>query len=113
MSDRTTDEWDALLKGRSEGTWYATDEGDNGSDLIIDETGRSLLTVDELAEGWVGFATVPDGKLAAAAPEAVAEVVRLRSEIEGTISLARAMRGNAQAKAGLIEMLTDILEGDH
>ena len=64
MSDNTTSTWQELLNQRTPGTWYATDEGDAGSDLIIDESGRSLLTSGKLADGWAGFEHVPDAKLA-------------------------------------------------
>ena len=51
MSDNTTSTWQEMLNQRTPGTWYATDEGDSGSDLIIDESGKSLLTSGALADG--------------------------------------------------------------
>lgn len=79
MSDQapTTEELQAVLDQITQGTWYATDENE-GSDLIINETGSSLLTVTP--DNWAMFGTVPDGKAAALAPWAIAEVIRYRKQ---------------------------------
>ena len=79
---KTTQEWQQLLDGTTEGPWEWIDEPDDAdAQYIVDcNTGRMCLSVDAIGSG---SAYVPsDPLLAAAAPEAVAEVVRLREELE-------------------------------
>ncbi|GAB3595324.1 hypothetical protein CFAEC_06100 [Corynebacterium faecale] len=89
MSDFTSEQLKAMREGTTPGQWHATDEVD-GSDIIIDETGESLLTVGAIADAWASFAVVADGKLAAAAPALVDVLIaekqahqKLRAEVEG------------------------------
>lgn len=79
---RTTDEWQQLLDGTTEGPWEWIDEpGDADAQYIIDwNTGNMCLSVDAIGSG--SSYRPSDPLLAAAAPEAVAEVVRLREELE-------------------------------
>lgn len=78
---RTTDEWKQLLDGISPSQWeegqmevYARD--DHGRSFVAATANN--LHPDEPA----GYQTQCDARLIAAAPEAVAEVIRLREELE-------------------------------
>ena len=70
-----THEWEALLDSTTEGPWEAADEHD---DMGI--TGPDGLTLIDVNEYW-SRCTRADLTLAAHAPAAVAEVVRLRRAI--------------------------------
>ena len=91
MADFTIEQLEALKEGTTPGTWCATDE-EGGSDLIIDETGESLLSVGSIAEVWASFSSNADGKIAAAAPDLVDALIaekqayqKLRDRIERRI----------------------------
>ena len=79
-NDFSTEELVALYNQITPGTWYATDENE-GSDLMIDETSVSLLSIQDTGAGDVAmFHNVADGKAAALAPWALAEVIRYRKQ---------------------------------
>lgn len=67
---RTTQEWEALLEGTTEGPWGW--RWDEGLLAIIGPDGQTVA-ID---------ADVRDSDALAAAPDAVAEVIRLRRELE-------------------------------
>ena len=79
---RTTQEWEALLEGATPGPWVWIDEPDDAdTQYIIDwVTGGMCLSLDTIGSGSAYKPSDP--VLAAVAPEAVAEVVRLRRELE-------------------------------
>ena len=112
-----THEWEALLDGTTPGPWEATDERDDMG--IIGPDGFTLIDVNEY---W-SRCTRADIDLAAAAPEAVSEVIRLRK----TIAAVRDdYKRSAEADSlghfntvplipvfnDLADVLTRILEGD-
>ena len=70
-----THEWEALLKGATEGPWKVYNED---SIMILDADDTSVLDLDER------YLThkLSDVRLAAHAPAAVAEVVRQAAQIE-------------------------------
>lgn len=70
MSDRTTGDWEALLDGTTPAPWRW--QWDRGI-LAITGTNGEAVAID---------ADIKDSEVLAAAPEAVAEVVRLRRELE-------------------------------
>lgn len=72
---RTTDDWAALLDGTTEGPWES--EADYAGGELITDPSRIICSDQK----YIGRIHAPDGHLAAAAPEAVAEVVRLRREV--------------------------------
>ena len=113
MSDNTTSTWQEMLNQRTPGTWYATDEGDSGSDLIIDESGKSLLTSGALADGWAGFEHVPDAKLAALGPSAVALSLKLLdsiSELNSELAAEYARLDEAGNQPGALQELGYVLD---
>ena len=75
MTKRTTDEWQSLLDGVAEGPWEARQDGHDPV-WMIGRLGDNPARIvgDGYGEG--------NARLIAAAPEAVAEVVRLREELE-------------------------------
>lgn len=77
----TIEQLEALKEGTTPGKWHATDEV-GGSDIIIDETGESLLTVGSVADAWASFATVADGKLAAASPALLDQLITREAELQ-------------------------------
>lgn len=112
---RTTDEWAALLDGTTPGPWFANVRGFGRIENIGPiSTGFSIgdgLECDE-----------DDAELAALAPEAVAEVVRLRRELEELREVfvrAAEMMGKFEIPAdrqqaqGFAGRITRILEGTH
>lgn len=72
MPTRTTADWQALLDGSTPGPWRP----------YVD---CGMMSVDCAADGTpvATDLTLDDAVLAASAPEAVAEVIRLREELEG------------------------------
>lgn len=75
MTKRTTDEWQTLLDGVAEGPWEARQDGHDPVWMI----GR----LDDNPARIAGDGYGPgNARLLAAAPEAVAEVIRLREELE-------------------------------
>jgi hypothetical protein len=101
---RSTAEWEAALDGTTEGKWIQAQgvevwaEGDNGVNLYVGSAYRHNGSLEDNA------------RLFALAPEAVAEVVRLRRELE---TLRRDMRhqpSNTLA-ADVGNAITIILEG--
>lgn len=104
-----THEWEALLDGTTPGTWEAR-EDHGGMNLFA---GRERVFISDCC-GDV-FGADKDVRLAAHAPAAVAEVVRLRREI--TTMRDRYLARIAVAPAApvfneLADTLTRILEGD-
>lgn len=79
MPNFTIEELEALKEGITPGTWCATDEV-GGSGLFIGETGHSLLSVGVIADNWASFETVADGKLAAASPELLDQLIDTEQE---------------------------------
>ena len=75
MAKRTTDEWQALLDGVAEGPWEARQDGRDPV-WMIGRLGDNPARIvgDGYGEG--------NARLLAAAPESVAEVVRLRRAFE-------------------------------
>lgn len=106
---RTTEQWEALLEGTTEGPWGW--RWDEGLLAIIGPDGQTVA-ID---------ADVRDSDALAAAPEAVAEVVRLRRELE-EISIGldrkaeRAQRNGAYSAAvgyrETAKKITRILNGE-
>lgn len=75
MTKRTTEQWEALLDGTADGPWEVKHHGD---DLVV-----SICTTVHDPKRFVGdFYGEWNARLAAAAPEAVAEVVRLHRALE-------------------------------
>lgn len=113
---KTTQEWQQLLDGTTGGPWEWIDEPDDAhAQYIVDrKTGRMCISVEA-----IGFGSVyepSDPLLAAAAPEAVAEVVRLRRELEQLRDMYDALATGDCAVASQHrnsrDALTRILEGD-
>ncbi len=112
---RTTADWRALLDGSTPGPWsYAWD-----GDVIESDGGKDVLWNSDCAVGWADKDI--DVYLAASAPEAVAEVIRLREELEGLRDAVKSghdsiglKRSNLPLRATLAEIhqtLTQILKG--
>lgn len=81
-----THEWEALLDGTTPGPWEVagchTTWARTGPDSLLPELSRRLtVTLTTPAEGTNLAATKEDARLAAHAPAAVAEVIRLRKAI--------------------------------
>lgn len=81
---RTTDQWEALLEGTSSGNWVVRVGGvevfavtDHSRSFVAD-AGSHLLS----CQGEALTEARKDAVLIAAAPEAVAEVIRLREALE-------------------------------
>ena len=109
-----THDWEALLAGTTEGPWEATDEHD---DMGI--TGPDGLTLIDVNEGW-SRCTRADLALAARAPAAVAEVIRLRKAIAELEAEERATADDEFFPVHLRDLcrafaddLARILEGDN
>ena len=75
MAKRTTDEWQALLDGTTPGPWghYVPRGTDGHYDPVFGDVPGDEISLVKRPADW---------HLIAAAPEAVAEVVRLREELE-------------------------------
>ena len=111
---RTTDEWAALLDGTTPGQWEARE----------DHGGMNLFAGSERVFGSDSCGDVSgqeeDVRLAAHAPAAVAEVIRLRQALEGRLRVWEkvADRLAAQGDHGAelmriaLDQITRILEGD-
>lgn len=88
---RSTEQWKALLEGTVPGPWRH-----RGYGYIDTESGEPINGQND----WDGAVHPDCGDLAAAAPEAVAEVIRLRRELESLrdacIEEAESMERNAK-----------------
>lgn len=108
-----THEWEALLDGTTPGPWTG----------IADENTTCITTPDgvliDVDEHWSSCSEA-DVRLAAHAPAAVAEVIRLRRAFEelrdfcaqGWSGASPYTRGMKDAYEGVADDLTRILEGD-
>ena len=97
MTKRTTESWEALLDGTTEGPWgWLWDEGL----LAIVGPDEEAIAID---------ADIKNSGMLAAAPEAVAEVVRLRRELE---ELRDDYRTRPYPYGEVARDLTRILEGN-
>lgn len=113
MTKRTTDEWEALLEDTPPAPWksYALERHPNSDTYIIGADGRRVAGSDR------SDAAVPHGStdLVTAAPEAVAEVVRLRRALEQLRDMYDALATGDCAVASQHrnsrDALTRILEG--
>lgn len=99
---RTTEQWEALLDGATPGPWDYDDIYPDCSNIVDDNGGRNV-------------------ELAFVAPEAVAEVVRLRREIEWKLEAweltaqriqARGDHDGARFMMIMHDQLAQILNGD-
>ena len=94
---RTTQEWKALLEGTTEGPWGW--RWDEGLLAIIGPDGQTVA-ID---------ADVRDSDALAAAPEAVAEVVRLRRELETMRGWAESLGTGRPGGPQVAQKITNIL----
>lgn len=113
MTKRTTDEWEALLDGTAVGPWEAKQ---HGREEVI-----SICTTVHTPKRFVGdIYGERNARLVAAAPEAVAEVIRLHRAAEALrVSLAQPWQAQTDYERGLqagygyaAYALAQILEGD-
>lgn len=79
---RTTAEWQAMLDRATEGPWYPYDDDWDDKPLVVNDEGRELGWGDQLRVSLESGDITHDRALIAAAPEAVAEILRLRLELE-------------------------------
>ena len=125
---RSTAEWEKALEGTSEGCWEV---GSNGTEVYhVDEMGRGVVadTGSHIEKMWPDddsgalAGARADARLIALAPEAVAEVVRLRRELEELRAVfvrAEEMMGKLEIPAdrqqarGFVDRIARILEGTH
>lgn len=120
---RSTAEWEAALEGTTPGPWgyYAPRGRDGHYDPIFGATPGDEIALVKRPADW---------KIMSMAPEAVAEVVRLRRELEQLrhecITSAKATEGNARnannwealqavahTERDTADCITRILEGPH
>lgn len=114
---RTTEQWEALLDGITPGEWGVETFHE------AEYSPEAVLTVDGDTLAWCSYGEAPtalmtleDAALASVAPEAVAEVVRLRREIgrlRQQVERQRdAWRQRPYPFGDAARSLTRILEGD-
>lgn len=106
---RTTADWRALLDGATPGPWDAVNEYDCIVSMNPHTVGENVMWNSDRALGWV--TNENDVPLAASAPEAVAEVIRLRKELEGLQKHMRYQPHNILADE-VADTIRIILRGD-
>lgn len=125
---RTTEQWEAALEGVAEGAWEV---GSSGTEVYyVTEYGRGFIadTGSHIARLWPDDDSgaldqaYADARLIALSREAVAEVVRLRRELEELRAVfvhAEGMMGKFEIPAdrqqaqGFVDRIARILEGTH
>lgn len=123
---RSTAEWEAALEGVAEGTWEV---GSSGTEVYyVTEYGRGIIadTGSHIAHMWPDDDSgaldqaYADARLIALSRDAVAEVVRLRRELEElkgdldySAMCAKALGESGAVQASTAERVTRILEGTH
>lgn len=125
---RSTAEWEKALEGTSEGCWEV---GSNGTEVYhVDEMGRGVVadTGSHIEKMWPDddsgalAGARADARLIALSREAVAEVVRLRCELELRVRIwqkvaekleNRGDKDGASQARHTVAVVTRILEDTH
>lgn len=107
---RSTADWQALLDGATPGPWHVHRDPDD-IDATFIYSAEWPLCIDVVPIGHGSDYREDDLPLAASSPEAVAEVIRLREELEGLQKHMRHQPNNILADE-VASAIRIILEGD-